>query len=257
MCLALGHFLGDLAALIDRGVLCAFIAKVLAIWRSTALPPVTAATLRLLLLRTLVASPLYLPMSRPHVHAMSSPATAVEDWVKSHGIAGLLLREIDECLQSLDANVCFSSLHVLQDALALHAKDARCQPPAARDALAALYFPFILSAVKAQSRIENHFSRAERESVHHAFLAVLQGVPASLLAQWWAKETERRLSAFFMLLKDAATLVAYRGQAKVRNLRSEQAYTLMVETRDARPRLFVNAATSLFGSECAVSIVYL
>lgn len=249
MCLMLGHFLGDLAALIDRGVLCAMVAKILAAWHTAALPPVTGATLRLLLLRTLVASPLYLPMSRPHVHTLSSPASAVEDWAKMHGLAGLVLREADECLQSLDSSVCLSALHVLQDALALHARDARCQSPAARNALAALYFPFIVCAVKAQSRIENHFSRSERESVHYVLLSVLQDVPSGLLAQWWAKETERRLNSFFNLLKDAATLIAYRGHIKVSNMRSEQAYALLVEARDKLPRLFVNASTTFFGTE--------
>lgn len=129
---------------------------------------------------------------------------------RNHFLAGVLVNEVFNTLQefppemidSTSASYRKMAVDTLYFQLLKHDNDPRYQQSLCRRCIAGCYFMFILRFIEAQQEyyLLLNIKGVERMRLLTCFMWIVGNVTKKLLHQWWMKETERRVTSFFLIL---------------------------------------------------------
>eukprot|EP01094_Clydonella_sp_ATCC50884_P026649 TRINITY_DN7381_c0_g1_i1.p1 TRINITY_DN7381_c0_g1~~TRINITY_DN7381_c0_g1_i1.p1 ORF type:complete len:1788 (-),score=632.22 TRINITY_DN7381_c0_g1_i1:302-5233(-) len=129
---------------------------------------------------------------------------------RNHFLAGVLINEIFGTLQSFppemtdqtSASYRKMAVDTIYFQLLKHDQDPRYQQSLCRRCIAGCYFMFILRFIEAQQDyyLLLNIKGVERMRLLTCFMWIVGNVTKKLLHQWWMKETERRVTSFFLIL---------------------------------------------------------
>lgn len=149
--------------------------------------------------------PLSTPAMCPSWTNSSSPAVSslVRDFWRQHPLVGLFLYEVRCCLQSPIEKIRMCASRSLFDVLWRLDHDARYESPFGMEAIANMFFPFLLILMEFWEQTNSEMSQQERSNWMMSLLFVLRHCSKDgLLRLWWLNDTQVGRVTFLDLLYD-------------------------------------------------------
>ena len=145
----------------------------------------------------------------------SSPsAMLIQELCKRHFLAGILLAEVETCLEgsSMDhkSTALMFAAWTLRDLVCKHDHDSRYQDAQRRARVAQMYFPILL--ILLDHSVANA-DKAERKALLSCVVYVLLNVDRAFLRSWWRREATSKLLAFWQMMGDCLESFAYVGES--------------------------------------------
>jgi hypothetical protein len=195
-------FFKDLLSLIDRGLVFSMIDSYVRRLCPETGPTVTVlAALKFVCLRIICDHEHYIPLNLPVPQQISAvPAIPSQFW-KAHFLSGLLINQVIASLLK-EKLIRSTAIMTLRRVLYKHDVDERYKHQAKKERIANIYFPYLVMVLD-RAGVVMAMDEEERRDWLICLVWVVKNCSLSLLRQWWKKEANKNLKAFFLLLASA------------------------------------------------------
>eukprot|EP00053_Salpingoeca_punica_P019708 m.201446 g.201446 ORF g.201446 m.201446 type:complete len:1981 (-) comp17705_c0_seq2:210-6152(-) len=260
--LSIARFLRDLMTFVDRGAVFLMIRDVLGtLHQDPRLGLVmignAAANLRLDFLRIICSHEHFVQLNMPSPNDRDFDALTA-GFVHGHYLAGLLLGEMQDAMNSTNKDHRMHAWATLRSILVNHDEDPRYSDPVKRARVVALYFPIVTmilnyepllapqnggAVISAMSPRRDKTMRRksmygkpkgaelplqEQKEILLVFFHVIKSVDSSLVQQWWKRRLARKdVEMVLELLVLGNELFRYEGAGRIRAMLREQERKLM------------------------------
>jgi hypothetical protein len=201
----LAHFICDLAAVMDRGIVFDLVSHVV-----TQLAPYPEEVLEFM--RIITNYEHYPQLNFPVSIKLDAAAMAKPEelWNKRHVLAGLVLKVLAPNYTQ-DKMLRLRALSMLHALFLKHDMDPRLKNRRTKRRLVQIYFPYIVTVI---DNLEEYKKRDfdEQRSVFGSFVYILKHIDPYLLKLWWRRDTLMRQVGFIQALQVAASTFEHVGE---------------------------------------------
>lgn len=230
---SLAHYLGDMLAVMDRGVVLEVMQHVIKeLSPSTTEPQLQLLDVKLEHIKILVLHEHWIELNLPRHHALTvtNLPKLLELYSQRHVLAGVVLRAVFELSINHDKPLRLKALAVLHLLFMRHDHDSRYNKRGVKQRIAELYFPFVLHVrtgpflflayphlLTRCQVIDNlaFYREADFDEQRSAFLLwcyIVKNCSAQLMRDWWKMDTVTRLVGFLTALSFAARVFEHVGR---------------------------------------------
>ncbi|KAL6064625.1 Dedicator of cytokinesis protein 9 [Balamuthia mandrillaris] len=243
--LDIAMFLRDLLSLIDRGVVCGIIARMLeSLVPNGSDGEVVFVDMKLSFLQLISQYehfvPLNLPLPPKPLKAISS---LLEEFKQKHFMAGLLIEHASLYVDHPEKQIRSKAVETVRKLIISHCIDERyASKPVLLSRIANTYFPFVAMILPHTETYELR-DLDERRNLLIAWLWVLKHADPALKKDWWKKESRSHILLFLDTLKLCVDTFQYIGKKKLeKRMTASQVNTSASSTKAALESFYTDVS---------------